>query len=281
MSDIIKDINNSNLGYESITDFYAKHNDDMFSSIDISLSGFIEANMASPLGAIFDKLTNNLNTVSLSIQNQGAKIILQKNRFLSSYGYDPIIDTNNTALPYVRYKLTENSAFIGYVNKWLLNRAEMPNLSPGLHNKILESIGEIFANATLHSQSEYVYVCGQFFPNKHFLYLSITDTGKGIKNTVNNAIKTNYSAIDAIKWAMIDGNTTKTNAPGGYGLDILRKLILTNQGMLQVISSDGFYQLDTTGEKIDTLSNEFPGTVVSLLFRTDDKHSYSLKGENI
>lgn len=281
MSDIINNIENSTSGYNSITNFYAKYKNERFSSIDVSLCGFIYANMASPLGALFDKLKNNLNTLSLSIQKKGAQIILQKNRFLSSYGYDQISDTNNTALPYVRYKLTENAAFVGYVDKWLLNRPEMPNLSTGLHRKILEGIGEIFANAALHSQSEYIYVCGQFFPNNHLLYLTIADTGKGIKNTVNAAIKKDFNAIDAIKWAMIDGHTTKTDTPGGYGLNILRQLITTNKGCLQIVSNDGFYQLDTNGEKTENLSNEFPGTVVTLQFRTDDNHSYSLKGENI
>lgn len=280
MTEVLNNINNTDDGYKTITDFYTKYKDIMFSTIDVSIQGFIEANMACPLGAVLDILKKNLNTIHLSVQNHGAQIILQKNNFLSAYGFEALADTNNTALPYERYKLTESSLFIKYVDKWLLGRTEMPQLSTGLHKEILKSIGEIFANASIHSNSEYVYVCGQFFPGKHLLYLTITDTGNGIKKTVNNARRTNYSSLEAIKWAMIDGNTTKPDTPGGYGFDILKRLILTNGGMLQIVSSDGLYQLCTEGEKTVLLNSEFPGTVISLQFKTNDNHSYRLRGEN-
>lgn len=80
---------------------------------------------------------------------------------------------------------------------------------------------------------------------------------------------------------MIDGNTTKPDTPGGYGFDILKRLILKNGGMLQVVSSDGFFQLNTKGEKTVLLNSEFPGTVISLQFKTNDNHSYKLRDEKI
>lgn len=266
-------------GYATLVDFYNDCKNCMFDQINVSINGFVDANMASPLGAVLDKLREELNTINLSIPDNRAQTILQKNTFLCNYGYGRIEDSNNTTLPYTRYKITDSLWFIKYVDKWLLDRGEMPTLSTGLKREILKGIGEIFANSTIHAESEFIYVCGQFFPNKHLLYLTITDIGNGIRNTVNKAKNSKMGSVEAIRWAMVDGNTTKEDTPGGYGFDILKKLILKNNGIMQIISNDGFYQLEASGEKANLLNNAFPGTVVSLQFRTDDNHSYCLRGE--
>lgn len=270
---------NSEEGYQCLAELYAEYKDTLFDQIDISISGFMDANMASPLGAILDRFREQLNTVNILLTNNAAQTILQKNTFLCNYSYAQIMDTNNTALPYQRYKTTDSLHFVKYVDRWLLSRGEMPTLSPKLKTEILGGITEIFANSSIHAESEFIYVCGQFFPNKCLLCLTITDIGNGIRNTINKANGYNLDSIEAIKWAMIDGNTTKTDTPGGYGFDILKKLILRNKGILQIVSNDGFYQMEAQSEKYKCLNNDFPGTVVSLQFRTDDYHSYHLKGE--
>ncbi|MDR4507873.1 MAG: hypothetical protein MRJ65_06500 [Candidatus Brocadiaceae bacterium] len=43
--------------------------------------------------------------------------------------------------------------------------------------KITESIYEIFVNAQIHSETDFIYTCGQFFPNKHMIEFTIKDTG--------------------------------------------------------------------------------------------------------
>ena len=48
---------------------------------------------------------------------------------------------------------------------------------------------------------------------------------------------------------------------------------------MQIISNDGFYQFDSNKEILKEFQGEFPGTIVNLQFRTDDKNNYSLKSE--
>ena len=78
---------------------------------------------------------------------------------------------------------------------------------------------------------------------------------------------------------MIDGHSTKQNIPGGIGLAILREFININNGKIQIVSDDGFYQLDTNGVQKKLFSGPFPGTIINIQFKTDDRTSYSLVSE--
>ncbi|UKI39747.1 MAG: hypothetical protein L6V35_02740 [Alistipes putredinis] len=118
------------------------------------------------------------------------------------------LDNNNTTIQYTRFKRSDSDIFAQYVNSRLLNRPELPSFTPRAKMKIAQVILEIFTNAVLHTQTEYIYTCGQFYPNKHCIDFSIVDTGSGIRNTVNNRLGNNMNAIQAIEWDLIDGNTT-------------------------------------------------------------------------
>ncbi len=277
MSEIIHNINDDFKGFQQLITFWTKFRDSQYLDIDIHLSRFFSANMSAPLGAILDILSAK-NNVSLKADSS-IQTILQKNGFLSYHGYPIVWDKNNTTIQYTRFKRSENAAFAQYVNNKLLNRSELPNFTPSAKMKILQVILEIFANATIHTQTEYIYSCGQFYPNKHCIDFSIVDTGSGIRNTVNNRLGKGMDAIQAIQWALIDGNTTKAGVPGGYGLTILQQFLHYNQGSLQIISNNGYY-CDAKGcKKTQLFSADFPGTVLNLQIRTDDDNLYRLKHE--
>ena len=87
------------------------------------------------------------------------------------------------------------------------------------------------------------------------------------------------NAIDAIKWALIDGNTTKQGVPGGYGLTILQDFLRMNGGSLQIISNNGYYCHDNNSQFTRIFNAEFPGTALNLQIRTDDMNWYRLKSE--
>ncbi len=152
-------------------------------------------------------------------------------------------------------------------------------MSSALKKKITESIYEIFINAQIHSETDFIYICGQFFPKKNNIEFTITDTGIGFKNRVNGRFKTNLSSVQAIKWAINDGHSTKLGISGGIGLAILKDFVIKNKGKIQIISNDGFYQLDAEGEQTGHFSGSFPGTIVNMHFSTDDTTSYLLTDE--
>jgi hypothetical protein len=46
-----------------------------------------------------------------------------------------------------------------------------------------------------------------------------------------------------------------------------------------LVSDTGYYDMNFTGEHYHALTHPFPGTVVCVVFRTDDVKSYALASE--
>lgn len=101
----------------------------------------------------------------------------------------------------------------------------------------------------------------------------------GFKNKINKRFGKNLNSVQAIKWATNDGHSTKTDISGGIGLALLKEFITKNNGKLQIVSDNGFYQYENMTEQSRYFSESFPGTIVNLQFRTDDTLSYSLYDE--
>lgn len=275
----LTDINTSYSCYNQFANLYAKLNDIDFENITINLNNWFGANMSAVLGGILDKISI-LNSISIASNKSLILSILKKNNFLANYGYEKVPDTNGTTIKYLKLKPTESRYFNDYVMNELLSQSALPEMSDALRKKIAESIYEIFVNAQIHSGTDYIYTCGQFFPNKHKIEFTIVDMGLGFKNIINNRFKLSktITSTQAIKWAVVDGHTTKTDVSGGLGLSLLEEFIKLNGGKFQIISDDGFYELGTT-ENTAFLETAFPGTIVNMEFRTDDVHSYSLSSE--
>ena len=274
---ILSYINDDFWGFQKLINFWDSHRSLSFGTVDIFLERFFSANMSAPLGAILDLLSIQNNVIVKAAPD--IRTILQKNGFLSFYGYPTVWDNNNTTIQYIRFKRSESDAFAGYVNTQLLARPELPTLTPKAKMMIAQVIVEIFTNSVLHTQTNYIYTCGQFYPKKHCIDFSIVDSGDGIRNTVNKHTGQNLNAIDAIKWALIDGNTTKQGVPGGYGLTILQDFLRMNGGSLQIISNNGYYCHDNNSQFTRIFNAEFPGTALNLQIRTDDMNWYRLKSE--
>lgn len=268
--------------YQRLIDLYQeKHRSESFDELEISLNEWFSANLCSALGGILDKLKENMLSVRFGWIEGKTEKILRKNDFLSYYSYPSIEDKYHTTIKYLKLKKTEGRYFFKFIENELINHPELPELSSALKEKIAESIFEIFTNAQIHSETDHIYTCGQFFPSKNIIDFTITDTGIGFKERIKRSFDREIKATDAIRWAFKDRNTTKPNIPGGIGLAILREFISFNKGKIQVVSDNGFYKIDSEGEETKEFNGSFPGTMVNVQFRTDDTGSYSLKSEDI
>ncbi|WP_124949634.1 ATP-binding protein [Sulfuriferula thiophila] len=276
----LRNIHSTYTDYEQIAQFYDEHKDALFDDIPLSLSQWFDANMAAPLGAVLDLLEGNLNDIVFNHIDSSIKSILQKNGFLSHFGFAQQVDVHGTTIQYQKMKPTDGRYFREYVAAQFLHRHELPNMSDGLRKKMTEAMLELFVNAQIHSETKHIYTCGQFFPARHTIVFSIVDIGIGFAEQFRRRFSKKISAVDAIRWAVEDRHTTKLNIPGGIGLALLREFVSLNNGLLQIVSHDGFYQYDRTGEKVHTLNKPFPGSIVSVLFRTNDRRNYSLLGED-
>jgi len=276
---VLSSINNTYESYQKLISFYNANKDKLFDDIHIELRQWFSANMSAALGAVLDLLAGHINDIYFDYIAPDTEKVLLKNEFLSYYGKQRIFDTNHTTIKYQKLKPSDGKYFKKYVIEELIGRNELPNMSVALKEKMVEAIYEIFVNAQIHSETDFIYTCGQFFPTKNKIEFTIVDTGVGFKEKVNQRFGVNLSAEKAIEWAVKDRNTTKENISGGIGLAVLREFIGMNKGKMQIVSNDGFYEYDRNGIKTNSFTGTFPGTIVNLQFCTNDFNNYSLKDE--
>lgn len=277
----LHNIDNTFSSYQKLITFYEKNKEKMFDRINIGLYQWFSANMSAALGAILDVLSSDFNSINFSYISPRIETILLKNDFLTYYGKDRMFDSNNTTIKYQKLKPNDGKYFKTYVVEELIENhyTDLPKMSKGAKEKIVEAIYEIFVNAQIHSETEFIYTCGQFYPTKSKIEFTIVDTGIGFREKINRRFSSNLRATQAIEWAVKETKTTKEGISGGLGLALLREFISANKGKMQIVSNEGFYQFDSNGETTAKFHGEFPGTIVNLQFRTDDIKNYSLKSE--
>ncbi|MDI9337822.1 MAG: ATP-binding protein [Alphaproteobacteria bacterium] len=274
-------INNTFESFQSLIQLYEIHKNKFFGDIHLEIQNFFAANMSAVLGAVLDTFTANLNKIHFDFLSPKIETILLKNDFLTYFGKQRAVDVNNTTIKFQKLKPTDGKYFKNYVIEELIERhiADLLQMSKGIKEKIVEAIYEIFVNAQIHSETKFIYTCGQFFPNKKKIEFTIVDTGIGFREKINRRFGSNLRAKQAIKWAVEEKKTTKEGISGGLGLAILREFVNVNKGKMQIVSNNGFYQFDSDGETLNEFQGEFQGTIVNLEFRTDDNNNYSLESE--
>ncbi len=276
----ISNINNTFESYQKLINLYHEHKNKSFETIHIELKDWFSANMSATLGGILDIFSKDINSISFDYLSPKIETILLKNNFLSYFGSSTkIIDNHHTTISFLKLKISDGKFFNNYVIDELIGRTELPKMSDAVKDKMAEAIYEMFVNAQIHSESAHIYTCGQFFPRENKIEFTIVDTGIGFKKKINDRFNVNLSSTQAISWATKDRNTTKIGITGGIGLALLKEFIEKNNGKMQIISDDGFYQFDINGEQMSIFKGEFPGTIVNLQIKTDDQNSYILKNE--
>jgi len=249
--------------------------------LSFSRVAFFDANMAAPLGVVLSRIANDLNAVEIVDVPVMVERILRKNGFLTHYGYQRLEDTNRTTMPFRRLQLSDEGLFADYVNRQLRGKG-IPRMSAGLGRVFKKKVFEVFQNAVIHSASELgVFVCGQFFPQKQRLDLTIADAGIGIRDKVRQFFRTDkISSVAAIRWALQDQNTTKPGPqPGGLGLKFLHEFVCLNKGRIQIASRFGFYELNKGKDSFAKMDADMPGTSVTIEINTGDAAQYCLASE--
>lgn len=258
----------------------------MLQNIELSFehNTWFEANLCAVLGAIINKSQANLNDFTFTNMQPLQKNIMSRNHFLASFGGVKIEDGFNTTIKYRKSKISDEKLIHEYLFRELLGKEEFPKLSIGLKKEIERSIFEIYSNAIIHGGSENIYSCGQHFPNKipARVDFTIVNMGITIKENVSNFLKIDIAGKEAIVWAANEHNTTKPkeeNIPGGLGLKIIQQFAKLNNGKIQIVSDNGYWQFTPKGITSNTIPYSFKGTIVNMEFNLDDKASYYLISE--
>ncbi len=282
MKIFLQEINSDYEGFSRLIQLAAQTAGCYFDDVEIDMSqtGWIDANMCAPLGAILYKIGRDINSIQLTHVQPNVEAILSKNGFLCNYGWSRKKDTHGSTIEYKRFEPKDDRYFADYIETQMIGNG-IPEMSPGLLKKFRESIYEIFSNSVIHSRTMLgIFSCGQYFHKKHRLDFSVVDLGIGICTNVHDRRGLVLSAEEAISWALEGKNTTKLGPiPGGLGLKLLREFIIENDGRIQIVSENGYWELSEGQVNTRAFPEPFPGTIVNIEINTADSKSYRLVSE--
>lgn len=271
-------------GYQQFIDIikWLKDYNEQEISFDFSHNKWFEANLLAILGAILNMPQNLTNSYRFTNLSSWQRTTFTINRFLTHYGEVGRPGPKPTIMTYQKFQPDQDYEFSEYIKRELLAKRNFPGHTFSVGKKINESIFELFENARTHGRCDNIFTCGQFYPNKTPARIDVTivDMGKTIKANVNEFLNGNLSGSEAIEWALKYGNTTKTGTnPGGLGLDIIFDFIKLNNGKIQIVSSDGYWEYRRGDIQTAIFNGFFPGTIANIEFNLDDKNYYLMKGE--
>ena len=283
-------IKNDIWGYQYIAGLYHELKKTSVSDvgIDFSLCRMFDANLSSALGAIIDLLTEEgfrISLLNIDKSTAGVRRALTRNGFLKAFDIQTYNQERENFILYRKFSTTEQEEFKQYIWEDLINKQKFPKHTEAAGESIQESIFEIYTNSILHGACSYVYCCGEYISrsNPPTLDMTIVNLGTTIKDNVNQYMallnKPPLSSCGCIEWAIMDGNTTK-NVPGGLGFTMICNIIYGNQGKLQIISSDAYWEFSDDGCKSAKMDFCFPGTIVNMEFNINDDKVYYVGEED-
>ena len=271
-------------GYKFFIDLYYQlhSSEDLNYTISFENVKVFDANLSAILRAINDtgrEINKNIELINI---NDEIKDIFILNKFIDNTIGIVRPDNKETVIPFMKFTPYKDIEFMEYVANEMLSKPDFPKHTKMLSKKINTSIFELFENARTHGHCKYIYTCGQIIKDERNsrLYFTIVDMGKTIKTNVNEYLNENYSGYEAIDWAMKSGNTTKTGSvSGGLGLDIIFEFIQLNNGRIQIVSSDGYWEYLKSRKVKKEFDRPFNGTIANIEVNLDDKSRYKLKEE--
>ncbi len=263
-------------GYSQLANFYhfCKVNPGDHIHIDFSEVNFFDGNLSALLWAIVHKANkengNTFQTEASVIKERFS--ILYRNGFLPDP--DIVYDERDSTIPIKAFDCKNKVGFSEYIENTLLkHRGISDHLNSLLSEKIADDLLEVFGNTTYHANTtDPFFVGGQYYPKMGVFKFTMVDIGDGflprVQRATNGEITDN---LEAIKWA-VKGNSTKMildGFPGGLGIQNMHKYCKNNNGVLQIISNDGFWASDLENTFFSDgrrLKNAFQGTTINIIF---------------
>lgn len=274
--EIIKIPREFNLDFATTNDFLSRVNSiDLESKdkrvlLDFGENSWFSAELTTLLGVIITRFKNNNFKVFISEMSNKVELILQKNGFLANYGINSgAEDTYETTIPFFFVPANSIKEIDYYLRESVFSKIS------GLRKKSFSSsdielmenaVYEVVHNIKDHSESDFVIMCGQYYPHKEKVVFTIADTGVSLPTKVRDNVNPFFSDLDCIDWAIEKGNSTKTIESSGLGLyDISQQL--SSNGTLHIISKNAYWMLERQGDIVKKkLTYSFEGTLLNLEF---------------
>jgi hypothetical protein len=255
-------------------------------SFDLTWCRFLRQNAVAFLGGLARLIQHRGGQVHFnwSTRDDAVAMNLAQNGFIAAFGGSRQPWAGNS-IPFREDAVQDAHDFRRYLSELWLGRGWV-NVSPGLRDAIVGHMVEIYLNAFDHGQSPIgVFTCGQHFPKKQELNLTIVDFGVGIPSNVRLFKSRQYtpaqlSGKTCMEWAFQAGTTTKPGTARGLGLDLLREFVQKNRGRLEMFSHEGYTVIAEGATTHAERKTFFEGTLVNVCLRCDESY-YCLASESI
>lgn len=239
---------------------------------------FCNASLISYIGSL--KILGRASSKKVWFKNDPASKLFkyfQTSGLYSFFTGDTTDYTNKNTIPFKEIHM-EDDAIIKYIDS-IIDLAPI-HLTPQCRDLLFTNIYEIFNNSTEHAAAKLgVFACGHWMPNKKQLVFSVYDTGIGIPELVKQKICPDFTSQRALRWALTSGNSTSQlndGVPRGIGLPNLKQFVSLNNGSLDILSNDVYYNYKGTGT-FHSLDTPTIGTLIGLTIIADDEHIYAVK----
>ncbi len=220
-------------------------------SIRTASNFFSTPEIIAPCAGLLDFLKDHGHEVKINYQGN----------MLSSSGLNHpyTVQDNSYELLSPMYKVwkfssgTEVSKIVSAYVQYLNTKAEC---AKGVIEAFEWTTNEVMDNVLQHSKSEFGYVCCTVTKNAHISF-AVYDNGIGILRSFQGSGYRFRNPYDAITSAMKKGFTRDKANNQGNGLWGMSQLILSNKGLLNIISSEAIVGYNNQAE---LYKNEFQGT---------------------
>jgi hypothetical protein len=229
---------------------------------DFSKTTWFEANLVAVFSSLVEMLKERGCLVAAKSVSKKIKHIFKKNGFYDFYKLGAEEDIYDSTIPFHIFDVNDGEGFTEYLNDIVIPKIKLP-LSKDQTRYFKKCLQEVFENASIHAGSERVFTCGQYYHSRQKVAFTIVDLGR----TIGENVRRKVSELDdcaSIQWATEFGNTTKIAQDGGIGLHFLKEY-LHNNGILQIVSGNGYWEQNL--DKINNVSMDhlFDGTIVNII----------------
>jgi len=285
---INKNINDDLEDFQYLFGLYKKWNFTQNEKVEVDFKGckFLRPNAVVVLGALIRKLQKQGNIVSINLETIDSDVRhnLVINGILSTLGFAQPKNNQGNSIPYREDTSNNEDDFYSYLFSLWLGRGWI-KISEELKIHIIQPVLEAYINVFDHAQSPIGSVaCGQRYPNRDELVLSIADIGIGIPNSVRKHLNSPLlSSKKCLEWSFEPTKSTKNLVDSGLvgrgnGLKILRDFMRENNGKLEIYSDTGYVCINAQDTVFQDGLTPFNGTFVQISVKCDEKF-YSLPQE--
>ena len=220
-------------------------------------------------------LSTNIDVDSI---NYSIKRLLAKSQLLVLFGYQPdLLRAGNTFPIYRGNDFSKNSItdMLEYIDREILRRSEMPEMSDDLCKQVRKSFSEVFSNIFYHGESPIGgIVCGQVYPKSKEIQIVFYDAGIGMARRIRGVYPSISSDEKAIEWALQKGISTRSNEPSGLGLYLLRQFLVANGGELLIYANKGALSIINGNISWGILPYSIRGTLIDMRIKIRNDVTY-------